>query len=140
MSFGEFNQQGQFGTKPMSEINTTPLVDVMLVLLIIFIITAPLITNNINVDLPNSKSSTTKQKPSVVNVGLDKNGQMFWNGKKIEEADLSNLLHDALEANPETEMRLQADRTTYYERITQIMTEAKKAGINKIGFETKVEN
>ncbi len=137
MSFGGFSQKNNM---PMSEINTTPLVDVMLVLLVIFIITAPLITHNVNINLPNSKSAASPQKPDIINIGLDDKGKLFWNGKEIEEKDLPKLLTDAAQNKPDIEMRLQADRNTRYEEITEIMTEAQKAGITKLGFSTKAEN
>ncbi len=137
MSFGGFSKQN---SAPMSEINTTPLVDVMLVLLVIFIITAPLITNTVKVNLPNSKTSATVEKPSIINIGLNEKGQLFWNGKEINEQDLPALLQDAAKNKANSELRLQADRNTKYEKITQIMTEADKAGINKLGFSTRVGN
>jgi biopolymer transport protein ExbD len=136
MSFGGFSKQND---TPMSEINTTPLVDVMLVLLIIFIITAPIITNSVKVNLPSTKGDATLEKPSVINVGLDANGKLFWNGKEILEQDLPNLLKEAAKNKPNTELYLQADRNTRYEKITQIMVEAQKAGISKLGFTTKVK-
>ena len=137
MSFGGFNKQN---SAPMSEMNTTPLADVMLVLLIIFIITAPLITNSVNINLPNSKSSATPEKPNVVNVGIDEKGKLFWNGKEINEDQLDLMLEDAIKNNPNTELRLQADRNTRYEKITDIMTKADKSGISKMGFATRVKN
>ena len=124
----------------MSEINTTPLVDVMLVLLIIFIVTAPLITSNVNINLPTSKSSASQDKPNIINIGLDDKGRLFWNNKEIKEQDLSRLLSEAAQDKPNTEIRLQADRNTRYEQITKIMTEAQSAKINKLGFSTKVGN
>jgi biopolymer transport protein ExbD len=137
MSFGGFSKQNN---APMSEMNTTPLVDVMLVLLIIFIITAPLITNSVNINLPSSKSSATPEKPNVVNVGIDEKERLFWNGKEISEDQLALMLEDAVKNNSNTEMRLQADRNTRYEKITDVMTKADKAGISKMGFATRVGN
>ncbi len=137
MSFGGFSKQN---SAPMSEMNTTPLVDVMLVLLIIFIITAPLITNSVNINLPSSKSSATPQKPNVVNVAIDEKERLFWNGKEINEDQLALMLEDAVKNNSNTELQLQADRNTRYEKITNIMTEADKAGISKMGFVTKAGN
>ncbi len=138
MSFGGFSKQSN--NAPMSEINTTPLVDVMLVLLIIFIITAPLITNNVNINLPSSKTSASSQKPNIINIGVDDQEKLFWNGKEITAAELPQFLEDAVNKNPQIEMRLQADRNTKYQEITEIMVAAKKAGINKIGFSTRVGN
>jgi biopolymer transport protein ExbD len=134
MSFGGFSSKKN--EAPMSEINTTPLVDVMLVLLIIFIITAPIITSNVKIDLPSSKSSASLKTPNVINVSLDENGQLFWNEKAILSQDLPELLKDAAKNKPDTELRLQADRNTKYEKITDIMVEAKEAGITKLGFTT----
>lgn len=137
MSFGGFSKQNN---APMSEMNTTPLVDVMLVLLIIFIITAPLITNSVNVNLPSSKSAATPLKPNIVSVGIDEKERLFWNGKEINEDQLTLMLEDAVKSNPNTEIQLQADRDTRYEKITNIMTKADKAGISKMGFATRVSN
>lgn len=137
MSFGGFNNKQSV---PMSEINTTPLVDVMLVLLIIFIISAPIITNSVNINLPSSKTSATPEKPNVVNVAIDDKEKVFWNGKEINEDDLEKLLRDAKSSNQNTELRLHADKNTRYEKITSVMTKADKAGIKKMGFTTRVSN
>ncbi len=123
----------------MSEINTTPLVDVMLVLLIIFIITTPLITNSININLPSNKSTASIEKPNVINLGLDADGNLFWNGKTINQKDLPQLLAGATKNKTDTELHLQADRDTHYQKITEIMTEAGKAGITKMGFVSRVD-
>jgi len=138
MSIGSFDKNDD--NEAMSEINTTPLVDVMLVLLIIFIITAPLITNTVSVNLPSTKSIATPQKNNVVNVAIDANGQLFWNNKKINEDDLSQLLVDTKKDKNETEIHLQADENTPYKKITQIMAHAQKAQVSKIGFVSKVSN
>ena len=137
MSFGGFEKQNN---APMAEINTTPLVDVMLVLLIIFIVTAPLITNNVSVNLPKTKSTASPQKPTVVKVGLNEKGQMFWNGTEISKADLATLFSDVARDKPDTELQLEADKNSRYEEITEIMVEAQKAGITKLGFISRAEN
>jgi biopolymer transport protein ExbD len=136
MSFGGFEKQNN---APMSEINTTPLVDVMLVLLIIFIITAPILTNAVNVDLPSSKTVASTIKPNVINVSLDKNEQIFLNGKKVEIAELTTFLKQEASKKKETELYLQADKDIRYEKIIEVMTEAKKAGITKLGFVSKAQ-
>lgn len=136
MAFGSFDQNNS--NAPMSEINTTPLVDVMLVLLIIFMVTAPLITNTVNVNLPNSKSVASPEKPNVINLSINDQGKLFWNGKQINEQDLPQLLQSEVAKKKDTELRLQADRDTRYQKITDIMTEANKAGISKLGFVSKV--
>lgn len=136
MSFGGFSRQN---SAPMSEINTTPLVDVMLVLLIIFIITAPMITSSINVNLPSNKNSASIEKPNIINLSLDINGKLFWNGKEIDQKNLPQLLSEAVKNKPETELRLQADRDIRYQKVMEIMSEAQKAGITKLGFVSRVE-
>jgi len=136
MAFGGFDQNSK--GSPMSEINTTPLVDVMLVLLIIFMVTAPLITNTVNVNLPNSKSVASVEKPNVINLSLNDQGKLFWNGKEINEQDLPQLLQNEAAKKKDTELHLQADRDTRYQKITDIMTAANKAGISKLGFVSKV--
>lgn len=123
----------------MSEINTTPLVDVMLVLLIIFMVTAPLITNTVNINLPNSKTAASPEKPNVINLSIDAQGNLSFNKKTISDADLPQLLQNEVTKNKDTELRLQADRDTRYQKITDIMTEANKAGISKLGFVSKAE-
>jgi biopolymer transport protein ExbD len=136
MSFGGFEKQNN---APMSEINTTPLVDVMLVLLIIFIVTAPLITNNVSVNLPKTKSTASPQKPTIVKVGLNEKGQMFWNGTEISKDDLATLFSDTAKDKPDTELQLEADKNSRYQEITEIMVEAQKAGITKLGFISRAE-
>src|SRR5690606_30815621 len=123
-SFGGFDKQG---SAPFGEINTTMLVDVMLVLLIIFIVAAPLITNTALVILPCAKSKATTDKPTVINVSINSTGQLFFNGRAITKDDLAVLLSEAVQGKAETELRLQADRDTRYQEITEIMAEAQKA-------------
>ena len=129
----------QHNNAPMSEINTTPLVDVMLVLLIIFMVTAPLITNTVNVNLPNTKSTATPEKPDVINVSIDTNNRVFLNGKEIDQDNLLQLLQNLNTQKDNTEIRLQADRDVHYQKIAEIMTIAQQAGINKLGFVSKIE-
>lgn len=136
MSFGGFEKGNN---SPMSEINTTPLVDVMLVLLIIFMVTAPLITNTVNVNLPKTKSVATPQKPNVVKIAVRENGEIFWNDKKVEGQNLHLLLRSAIEKNPDSELHLESDKNTRYEDIVKIMVEAQRAGISKLGFVSKVD-
>ncbi|MFT6077833.1 MAG: biopolymer transport protein ExbD [Myxococcota bacterium] len=134
MSFGGFTKESN---APMSEINTTPLVDVMLVLLIIFIITAPIITGNIAVNLPSAKSTNSPKKDVVINLSLDEKGQLFLNDRLIDEKNLVELLKKEAAKNPNTQLRLNADLNTKYQKITQIMSKVNQAGITKLGFVTK---
>jgi biopolymer transport protein ExbD len=137
MAFGGFNQNNN--SAPMSEINTTPLVDVMLVLLIIFMVTAPLITNTVNVNLPNTKSAASPEKPNVISLSIDDKDRIFLNGKQIDEKDLPQLLQNLAAKKSDNELRLQADRDVRYQRIAEIMAEAQKAGIAKLGFVSRIE-
>ena len=131
MSFGGFDQQPH---APMSEINTTPLVDVMLVLLVIFIVTAPLLTHNIQINLPKAGNAATPEKPDVITLSLNQEGKLFWEDAAISDNELPGRLTQAAQKKPQPELRLRADRDTRYQRITEIIVAAQKAGISKLGF------
>ncbi|MDR0700901.1 MAG: biopolymer transporter ExbD [Azoarcus sp.] len=144
MAFGSFDSGA---TRPMVDINTTPLVDVMLVLLIIFLVTAPLMTQGIKVDLPQASAQPSAAEPETVRLALDANGTLFWNDTPIGSADAANnletdlaaletRLQTALAADSELEVHLSADRDTRYQRIAEIMGAVKKAGVAKLGFVT----
>jgi biopolymer transport protein ExbD len=121
---------------PLAEINMVPLIDVMLVLLIIFIVTAPLLTHAVRVDLPKAASVPTVTQPDHIEVTIDAGSRVHWNGEKIEPAQLAERLRvaGALPAPPELHIR--AERTTPYEKIAQVMSEAARHGVTKIGFVT----
>jgi biopolymer transport protein TolR len=118
----------------MSEINVTPLVDVMLVLVVIFIITAPLLASSIRLDLPRAEGAKPNDAPKFVTVVLDKAGQVFLNDKPMTAVQLSDRLAQAARDNPDTEIQLRADQTVPYGRVVEIMGAAQKAGLNRIGF------
>jgi len=132
MSFGGFNQQGNH--VPMSEINVTPMVDVMLVLLIIFIITAPLLTHTVQVDLPVAGGTVNPEKPDIITLSLNREGKLFWNDAAVDEGTLTERLTQASSRKPQPELHLRADRETRYQKIAEIMANAQKAGIQKLGF------
>jgi biopolymer transport protein ExbD len=134
MAFGGFEQQG--GHAPMSEINMVPLIDVMLVLLIIFMITAPLLTHAVKIDLPSASSQLSDEKPETVSLALDAGGQLFWNDQPLAEADLAGRLQAAAVQQPQPELHLRADRETRYQKLAEVMSAAREAGIRKIGFIT----
>lgn len=118
----------------MSEINVTPLVDVMLVLLVIFIITAPLLASTIKLDLPKTDAAKPADTPKFVTVVVDKTGQVFLNDKPVAlEALRTSLLQNAAQ-NPDTEVQLRADETVPYGKVVEVMGVAQKAGLNRIGF------
>jgi biopolymer transport protein TolR len=118
----------------MSEINVTPLVDVMLVLVVIFIITAPLLASSIRLDLPRTEGAKPNDAPKFVTVVLDKAGQAFLNDQPMTAAELADRLAQAARDNPETEIQLRADQTVPYGRVVEVMGAAQKAGLNRIGF------
>ena len=124
--------------KPMSEINTTPLVDVMLVLLIIFLITVPVITQSVKVELPKAANIPTQTKPENVNIAVDREGNVYWNTAMIptQEALLERLKSVAV-MDPQPEIHVRGDRATAYEHIGRVMVLCQRAGIQKVGFITE---
>ena len=134
MAFGGFQQGGE--PQPMAEINTTPLVDVMLVLLIIFIITAPLLTHAVRIELPQARSEPTVQTPRVITVSIDGGGRIHWDSERIDREQLEPRLAEAGARTPPPELRLRADRETRYQVLAEVMSAARSAGIQRIGFIT----
>ena len=128
---------GSGAMQPMSEINTTPLVDVMLVLLVIFIITAPLFHQAVAVDLPRVDSVRLDDKPRVLQVAIDASGAVYVNGAAVSREALGAQLQEAAAARPAPELHLRADRGTRYERVAEVMAAAQKAGITRIAFVTE---
>jgi biopolymer transport protein TolR len=122
------------GAPPMSDINVTPLVDVMLVLVVIFIITAPLLASAIRLDLPRTDAARPGDPPSFVTVVVDKTGQAFFNDHPVTQGELGMALQEAARANPGAEVQLRADQGVPYGRVVEVMGEAQKAGLNRIGF------
>ncbi|MCB1954216.1 MAG: biopolymer transporter ExbD [Rhodocyclaceae bacterium] len=121
---------------PMADINTTPLVDVMLVLLIIFMLTAPLLTHAVKIDMPEASSSPTQEDPDTVTLSLDGAGRRFWNDEPVTDADLAARLTAAAARTPQPELHLRADRETRYQTLAEVMASARGAGIRRIGFVT----
>jgi biopolymer transport protein ExbD len=120
----------------LAEINVVPLIDVMLVLLVIFIVTAPLLTHAIKIDLPQA-SAETSQPQSPVELAIRANGDLFFNGEHINETVLEARLRVAAQRTPLPELRIRADRLTAYERVAQTMALASRVGLVKIGFVTQ---
>jgi biopolymer transport protein ExbD len=131
MSFFDFNDEVH---TPMAEINTTPLVDVMMVLLIIFIITAPLLTQALNVNLPQVAGQPEPRKPEEITVTINAQGQVYWNGQLVDTAALERQLAAAAQRDPQPILHLRADRNTAYQKLAEIMAEAQNAGITRLGF------
>lgn len=121
------------------EINTTPLVDVMLVLLIIFIITIPVMNHAVKIDLPKASSQPDQVKPESINLSIDATGNVFWNEEKIDSSELGARIAVAAQKQPQPELHLRAERTTQYEKVAQVMSAAQSGGLSKIGFVTDPE-
>jgi biopolymer transport protein ExbD len=121
------------------EINTTPLVDVMLVLLIIFIITIPVINQSVKIDLPRATSQPQDLKPENINLDIDAQGQIYWNREAIDAGQLQIRIATAAQKTPQPELHLRAERTTQYEKVAQVMAAAQTGGLSKIGFITEPE-
>lgn len=134
MSFGRL-ERTQI-PPPMSEINMTPLVDVMLVLVVIFIITAPLLASSIQLDLPKAEASPVGAAPKFVTVAVDKSGQTFLDDQALTLTELATRLAQTARLNPDLEVQLRADTAVPYGRIVDVMGTAQKAGLNRIGFVT----
>jgi biopolymer transport protein TolR len=132
MAFGKL--PGARRAQPMSEINVTPMVDVMLVLLIIFMLTAPLLASSIKLDLPNTDAAKPVDTPKFVTVVIDKSAQVFLNDQPIELPALAERFKQSAAANPETEVQLRADEAVAYGKVVAVMGLAQKAGLNRIGF------
>lgn len=120
----------------MNEINMTPLVDVMLVLLIVFMVTIPVIRHAVKIDLPHASSQKEETKPVQVNVSIDADGNVMWNDQKISADALRAKIAQAAQTSPQPELHLNADRKVAYEKVAQVMSAAQAGGLTKIGFVT----
>ena len=132
MSFGRLERTKN--AEPMSEINVTPMVDVMLVLLVIFILTAPLLASSIKLDLPKTDAATASEAPKFVTLVIDKAGQIFLNDKPVALDALRTSLKQTAVINPDTEVQLRADEAVPYGKVVEVMGAAQKAGLMRIGF------
>ena len=131
-SFGRIERPR--GSAPLSDINVTPLVDVMLVLVVILIITAPLLASSIRLDLPRAEGTQSTDAPRFVTVVLDKAGKAFFNDEPVEPAQLAERLAAEGQRNPDIELQLRADEAVPYGRVVEVMGLAHKAGLTRIGF------
>jgi biopolymer transport protein ExbD len=121
----------------MAEINMTPFVDVMLVLLIIFIVTLPVIQHSVKIELPKASSSVSVAKPEMIQVSIDKNSQIYWNNELVSLAEYTQKAQAVANNNPPPEVSLRADRRVMYEIVAQVLSTSKKVGLTKIGFVTE---
>jgi biopolymer transport protein ExbD len=131
-----------FGTQDdtddvMNEINMTPLVDVMLVLLIIFIITVPVMKHAVEIDLPRASSRPQDARPQTVRLSVDAQGAYYWNESRIDDKDLARMLKAEASKEPQPELHIRGDKEVRYERVAQAMSAAQQSGLRKIGFVTE---
>ena len=132
MAFGTQDETDEV----MNEINMTPLVDVMLVLLIIFMITVPVMKHAVEIDLPRATSQPQDSKPETIRLSVDAQGTYFWNETPIQDDELVRQLQTAAARTPQPELHIRGDRAVRYERVALVMSAAKRAGLHKIGFVT----
>ena len=132
MAFGRFERGSS--PQPMSDINMTPLIDVMLVLLVIFIITAPLMSSSLRLDLPKSDAARPSDTPAFIAVSVDPQGRLFMADKELDAAALAERVADAARRNPQTEVQLSADQAVPYGRVAELIGIVQKGGLTRIGF------
>jgi biopolymer transport protein ExbD/biopolymer transport protein TolR len=132
MAFGRLERNP--GAQPMSDINMTPLIDVMLVLLVIFMITAPLMTSSLKLDLPKTDAAQPGDTPQFVSVALDKDGHLFYGEEAVDAAAFAERIAAAARRNPQTEVQLRADKAVPYGRVAELIGVVQKAGLSRIGF------
>ena len=132
MAFGRFERGSS--PQPMSDINMTPLIDVMLVLLVIFIITAPLMSSSLRLDLPKSDAARPSDTPAFMAVSVDPQGRLFMADKELDAAALAERVAEAARRNPQTEVQLSADQAVPYGRVAELIGIVQKGGLTRIGF------
>ena len=132
MAFGRFERGSS--PQPMSDINMTPLIDVMLVLLVIFIITAPLMSSSLRLDLPKSDAARPSDTPAFMAVSVDPQGRLFMADKELDAAALAERVAEAARRNPQTDVQLSADQAVPYGRVAELIGIVQKGGLTRIGF------
>ena len=120
----------------MNEINMTPLVDAMLVLLIVFMVTIPVLRHAVKIDLPHASSQKEDTRPAHVDVSIEADGTVLWDGTPVDDNALRAKIAAAAQASPQPELHLNADRKVAYENVAQVMSAAQAGGVTKIGFVT----
>lgn len=137
-SFLEMNSAEEAEEQPMNTINTTPLVDVMLVLLIVFMITVPVAIHTVPVELPKVQNESTKTKPEDINLSVNRDGQVFWNQTLMKDnEELLRRFEAAAVLKPQPEVHIRADRVTQYQFVGRVIVDAQRKGILKVGFITE---
>jgi biopolymer transport protein ExbD/biopolymer transport protein TolR len=136
MAFGRLERNP--GAQPMSDINMTPLIDVMLVLLVIFMITAPLMSSSLKLDLPKTEAGQPNDAPQFITVALDAQGRLYVGDQPVDAPTFAARVVEAARRNPQTEVQLRADQGVPYGRVAELIGVVQKAGLNRIGFVTEV--
>lgn len=129
-----FERRHKGGRQDMADMNVVPLVDVMLVLLVIFIVTAPLLTHAVKIDLPKASSAANITKPEHIEFGIREDGSLFWSGEAVTLDQLPARFAVEAAKQPQPELHLRADRHAHYEKVAQVMATAAKARLVRIGF------
>jgi biopolymer transport protein ExbD/biopolymer transport protein TolR len=124
-------------SRPMSDINMTPLIDVMLVLLVIFIVTAPLMTTSLKLDLPKAEGARPSDAPAFIALAIDAEGRLFLADQPLAREALAQRVREAARANPEVEVQLRVDRRVPYGQVAELIGVVQEAGLSRIGFVTE---
>jgi biopolymer transport protein ExbD len=132
MAFASFDRKSS--SAPVSDINMVPLIDVMLVLLVIFIVTAPLLTHAVKLDLPKASSAVNQAPPQKIEFAIDATGQLFWNGEPVSREDAATRFVAEGAKDPQPEVHLRADQAVAYRFVAETLADASKAGLSKVGF------
>jgi len=132
MAFASFDNRN--AGAPMAEINMVPLIDVMLVLLVIFIVTAPLLTQAVKLELPKANAQPNIVKADKVEFAIDAAGQRFWNGEPVDRTEAAKRFIEEGKKQPQPEIHLKADQSVAYRSVAQTLADATKAGLTKVGF------
>lgn len=135
MSFGRL--ESKRAPSPMSDINVTPLVDVTLVLLVIFMITAPLMTSSLKLELPRAEGARPSDAPQFVTLALDTQGRTYWGDESVSIETLRLRVREAARRNPATEVQLRADQTVPYGRVAELIGIVQAGGLSRVGFVTE---
>lgn len=137
MAFASFDAKN--ASAPMAEINMVPLIDVMLVLLVIFIVTAPMLTQAVKLDLPKATSQVNDLKPAKIDFSIDATGTLYWAGQPITREEAAHRFAEESKKEPQPEVHLRADQAVPYRFVAQTVADASKAGLSKVGFVSEPE-
>lgn len=134
MAFGGLADQR--AAQPVAEINMIPLIDVMLVLLVIFIVTAPLLTHSVRIDLPKASSQAQQARKENIHLSIDATGMVYWNGTRVGQDEWTARMRLAASQQPQPELHIHADGEIAYQRVVSVMSDAARSGLSRIAFVT----